>query len=208
MFNVGNGHVVYQLVLSDSGKFTFRGCWYSPLTSSVLNNGCLVTVENKVKGGAYASFWELPLTLEHDKSVLHPKFSRKVSDGALTSFSMNSRGTELAIGTANGVVKRIGVEELSEIDWVKETELRVSFVAHIEEKDDLVLGIVSDGRYAVMKLDGEQKGKQSSALSSSTLFLEGEKKSTRDKCKKLAKILVALIIVLGAIVCAIHFICH
>eukprot|EP00826_Nyctotherus_ovalis_P008865 TRINITY_DN12304_c0_g1_i5.p1 TRINITY_DN12304_c0_g1~~TRINITY_DN12304_c0_g1_i5.p1 ORF type:complete len:207 (+),score=37.86 TRINITY_DN12304_c0_g1_i5:750-1370(+) len=206
MSEMGTWCTSWCLMMGASSRFVAAGI--SLLTSSILKNGCLVTVENKVKGGAYASFWELPLTLEHDKSVLHPKFSRKVSDGALTSFSTNSNGTELAIGMANGVVKRIGIEEFSEIDWAKETDLRVSYVAHIEEKDDLILGIVSDGRYAITKLDGEQKDKQSSALSSSALFVGSEKKAARATCKKLAKILVALIIVLGAIVCAIHFIFH
>jgi len=172
---------------------------------SILNNGFMVTVENKVKGGAYASYWELPLT-ERGASAVRPKITKEVSNTHLSSFSVNSTGTELVIGTINGMVKRFNIEDFSEIDWTKENSLRVSHVAHLESCDDVILSITSDGRYSVMKLDGQQKDKHSNASFNSGLFTEEQEVTSRARAIKRIKILIGLILILGGIIVIIHFI--
>jgi hypothetical protein len=170
-----------------TNSYSVAAC--TPYSSfSILNNGLMVTVENKVKGGSYISCWELPLT-EKEPNTVRPKSTKEVSNTHLSSFSMDSIGTELVIGTIDGVVKRFSITEFNEIDWTKENSLRVSHIAHLEERNDIILAITSDGRYSVMKLDGQQKYKQSNVLFSSGLFAEerGEEQTRcifKNRCRK------------------------
>lgn len=181
---------------------------FLPLQISIINNESLITVQNEEKGGAYVSLWKIPnetITPEQDNPIaLHPAYTKALSTTALSSFCTTQAGTELVIGTVNGLVKRIEIESFEEVDWVKETELRVSHMVHIENKNDLILVITSDGSYSIMKLDGQQKEKQMNAMSSSMLFTE-EDGDAKMKVRK-RRVWIILAIVLGVVIVMIYYI--
>ena len=113
----------------------------------------------------------------------------------------------MIIGTVDGTVKRIGLTNFKEIDWIKEKESRISHVSYIEDNDDSVLAISSDGVYSIIKLDGDQKFRENT-VSSTVLFTIDEVEVLKRRFRKRLIIFIIVFLVLIFVILGVYFEFH
>jgi len=117
-----------------------------------LENGQIFTIQNDAKSGGFCSFWNYDFeNFAEETKKIHATKTIKLHEYQISSFCMNSK--TLIIGTADGLIKKLSLSNLSEIEIYQETELRISHIIFLGNKFDHILAVFSDSGYTILPLD-------------------------------------------------------
>lgn len=126
-----------------------------------MDGNTVLTMHNEPKGHSQLLLWDLPGSYSADPQPaaqecrkLDCRQNSKIHEMPVSAYAVGGNG-EAVVGTVDGFVKRLDLRCMIEIDSARGSELRVSHVCYLEEKDDQILAIAADGNYSVLRLNGE-----------------------------------------------------